>query len=442
MLRSALRFFSAKSGSAAGGFAAQSNVEILRGLKSGAVSVDRLETLLNGDHERAIELRRAFYEDLTGASLRDVPFRGYDWASVHGQCCERVVGYVPVPVGVIGPMKIDDKEFLVPMATTEGALIASTNRGAKAITVSGGAQTVVTNAGMTRAPVVRFKDLKGLAAFSKWIRTPEAQKEIQAAFSATSRFGKLLDIKTAYVHRLAYLRFRCDSGDAMGMNMVSKGVQAVIDHMLGKFEDMELVSISGNYCTDKKPAAINWIEGRGKSVIAEVRIPRAVVEDVLKTTIPRIIDVNIQKNFVGSAMAGSIGGFNAHSSNMVTAVYIACGQDPAQNVESSQCLTYMETDPKGEFLHASVTLPCVEVGTIGGGTALAPQANLLRVLGCQGPHPTNPGANSDILARVVAATVLAGELSLNAALSSNDLISAHMKLNRKQVSNTPFSTPK
>ncbi len=341
-------------------------------------------------------------------------------------------------MGVIGPFLIDGKEYLVPMATTEGALVASTNRGAKAISVSGGSTTMISKSGMTRAPVVRFRDLASMGQFKSWIVTEEAQAVIQREFSKTTRFGKLLEIKTAYAHRSAYLRFVCDTGDAMGMNMVSKGVQAVVDHLLSLFAGMELVSISGNYCTDKKPAAVNWIEGRGKSLIAETRIHRKVAEDVLKISPERIVDVNLQKNYVGSAMAGSIGGFNSHAANMVAAVYLACGQDPAQVVESAQCLTYMEVS--GDYLHASVTMPCIEVGTVGGGTSLGTQATLLRLLGCQGPHPTTPGRNSDLLARVVASTVLAGELSLTAALGSGSLVSAHMNLNRKKVSETPFQT--
>lgn len=430
MLLRSVRFFSKLS--------TQSNEAILGRLISGEISADRLETDLDKDYERAIELRRKLVEKNTNTKLENVPFKGMEWSAVHGQCCERVVGFVPIPVGVIGPMKIDGKDVTVPLATTEGALIASTNRGAKAISLGSGATTVITNSGMTRAPVLRFKTLAGMGKFSAWLKTMEAHEAIQREFSKTSRFGRLIAIKPAFAHRLAYLRFKCDSGDAMGMNMVSKGVQAVIDYMLSIFPEMELVSISGNYCTDKKPAAINWIEGRGKSVICEVQIPESVVKSVLKTTIDRIVDVNTQKNLVGSAIAGSIGGFNAHASNIVTALYIACGQDPAQNVESSQCLTYMEPSACKQFLNASVSMPCIEVGTIGGGTALPTQANFLKMLGCQGPHPDTPGKNSDSLARIVAASVLAGELSLTAALSSGDLISAHMKLNRKQVSETPF----
>jgi hydroxymethylglutaryl-CoA reductase (NADPH) len=184
-------------------------------------------------------------------------------------------------------------------------------------------------------------------------------------------------------------------------------------------------------CTDKKPSAANWVNGRGKSVVCEVALPRLVVEHVLKTTVHDLAALNVTKNLVGSALAGSIGGNNAHAANLVTALFLATGQDPAQNVESSNCIVLMEPQDNGETLLVSVTMPSIEVGTVGGGTALPVQRELLRQLGLAGAHKDTPGANARRLAEVVAATVLAGEISLNAALSSNHLISAHMQLNRK-----------
>ena len=163
----------------------------------------------------------------------------------------------------------------------------------------------------------------------------------------------------------------------MGMNMVSKGVEKVMDVLQDYFPDMDALSLSGNYCTDKKPSAINWIEGRGKSVVCEAIITEDIVKTVFKTTPAELIDLNLHKNLVGSAMAGSIGGFNAHASNIVTAVFLACGQDPAQNVERSNCLTMMELAANVKDLHMPVTMPSIEVGTIGGGTHLNSQVCLL-----------------------------------------------------------------
>jgi hydroxymethylglutaryl-CoA reductase (NADPH) len=204
---------------------------------------------------------------------------------------------------------------------------------------------------------------------------------------------------------------------------------------------MVVLALSGNYCTDKKPAAINWIEGRGKSVTAEAVIPGKIVKTVLKTTVEALCNLNIKKNLIGSAMAGSIGGFNAHAANILTAVFLATGQDPAQNVESSNCITGMEATNNGEDLLMTVTMPCIEVGTVGGGTVLAPQQAMLELLGIKGAHPTNPGQNAQQLARIIAASVLAGELSLISALAAGHLVRAHLVHNRSQLNTPNVSRP-
>merc|ERR550532_492893 len=176
------------------------------------------------------------------------------------------------------------------------------------------------------------------------------------------------------------------------MNMVSKGTEKALNMVQENyFSNMEIMSLSGNFCTDKKPSAINWIEGRGKSVVSEAIIPANVVKSVLKTSTHALVDLNLSKNLVGSAMAGSIGGYNAHAANIVTAIYIACGQDPAQNVCSSNCMTIMEsTGESGEDLYISCTMPSIEVGTVGGGTVLPPQKSCLQMLGVAGSNAEDP----------------------------------------------------
>ena len=272
----------------------------------------------------------------------DVPMNGYDYSRVMGACCENVVGYMPIPLGIAGPLNIDGTMFPIPMATAEGTLVASTSRGCKALNAGGGVTTVVTNDSMTRGPAIDFPSVTNAAAAKMWIESEEGYGIIKEAFESTSRFAKLQKLKTAMAGRTLYVRFATTTGDAMGMNMISKGTEKALEVMAKHFPDMVVLALSGNYCTDKKPAAINWIEGRGKSVVAEAVIPGKIVKSVLKTTVEALCNLNIKKNLVGSAMAGSIGGFNAHAANILTAIFLATGQDPAQNVESSQCMTLME----------------------------------------------------------------------------------------------------
>ncbi|KAK3705900.1 3-hydroxy-3-methylglutaryl-coenzyme A (HMG-CoA) reductase isozyme [Vermiconidia calcicola] len=389
------------------------------------------------DKTRAVKVRRSVISrtpatmELTHKLEKSkLPYEHFDYDRVHGACCENVIGYLPLPLGVAGPMTIDGRSYFLPMATTEGVLVASTSRGAKAINAGGGAVTVLTGDGMTRGPCIGFQTLTRAAAAKLWLDSHEGQKTMKDAFNSTSRFARLQSLKTAIAGTYVYVRFKTTTGDAMGMNMISKGVEHSLKVMSEEagFEDMAIITVSGNYCTDKKPAAINWIDGRGKSVVAEAIIPAEVVRTVLKSDVNALVELNISKNFIGSAMAGSIGGFNAHAANIVTAIFLATGQDPAQNVESSNCITVMKN--LNGNLQISVSMPSIEVGTIGGGTVLEPQAAMLDLLGVRGAHATTPGDNARQLARIVAAGVLAGELSLCSALAAGHLVKAHMSHNR------------
>ncbi|QDS70289.1 hypothetical protein FKW77_007983 [Venturia effusa] len=390
-----------------------------------------------GDMTRAVKIRRAVISRThatreTSGLLESskLPYKHYDYERVHGACCENVIGYLPLPVGVAGPMMIDGQNYFLPMATTEGVLVASTSRGAKAINAGGGAQTVVTGDGMTRGPCVSFESVRRAGEAKNWLDSEAGTKVMRDAFNSTSRFARLQSMRTALAGTYLYIRFKTTTGDAMGMNMISKGVEHALKIMSTEagFDDMAIVSVSGNYCTDKKAAAINWIDGRGKSVVAEAIIPERIVRTVLKSSVDALVELNISKNLIGSAMAGSIGGNNAHAANIVAAIFLATGQDPAQVVESSSCITIMKN--VGGNLQISVSMPCIEVGTIGGGTILEPQSAMLDLLGVRGPHPTNPGDNARQLARVIAAGVLAGELSLCSALAAGHLVQAHMAHNR------------
>ncbi|MBN3290977.1 HMDH reductase, partial [Polypterus senegalus] len=369
------------------------------------LSNDEIISLVTGKHipshklefvvetpERGVVIRRKMIASKlkNPFALEFLPHKDYDYNQVMGTCCENVIGYMPVPVGVAGPLTLDGKQFQVPMATTEGCLVASVNRGCRAITLGGGASSQILADGMTRGPVVKLPSACQAAEVKAWLESHE------------------------------------------GFECVKEGTEQALGRLKEEFPEVEVVALSGNFCTDKKPAAINWIEGRGKSVVCECMIPAKIVREVLKTSTAALIEVNISKNLVGSAMAGSIGGYNAQAANIVTAIYIACGQDPAQNVGSSNCITLMEaTGPTNEDLYISCTMPSIEVGTVGGGTNLAPQQACLQMLGVQGASKENPGENARLLARVVCATVLAGELSLMAALAAGHLVKSHMIHNRK-----------
>jgi hydroxymethylglutaryl-CoA reductase (NADPH) len=378
----------------------------------------------------AVDARRSAVERITGTKLEHVGHYTYDAETVTKKNIENAIGAVQVPLGVAGPVKINGEyakgSFYIPLATTEGALVASVNRGCSVCTAAGGINTLVFQDEMTRAPVMTVSSLAQAKQVIEALRTPELLAEVRAVVATTTKHGELLRIDPYVVGKNIFLRFAYDTKDAMGMNMVTIASEAVMNMLEKKF-GVRHVTVSSNMCTDKKPAAINVIHGRGRSTVAEITIPRNIVIEKLKATPERMCDVHYRKNFLGSARAVSFG-FNSHVANVVAALYIACGQDPAHVVEGSNAITSAELTDEGD-LQFSVSMPSLPLGTVGGGTGVATQSECLSLLGVKGGG-SPPGSNARKLAEIVASASLAGELSLLGALSSQDLARAHAKYGR------------
>jgi hydroxymethylglutaryl-CoA reductase (NADPH) len=397
------------------------------------------------DAETAAKARRHLVEAETGVDLDSVADYTFDADDVDANV-ENLLGGTQIPLGVAGPVPVDgsgaDGDYYLPMATTEGALVASINRGLSAIRAAGGATARVTDSGMTRAPVFRVDGIAEAEEVVEWVRDNEGS--LREAAESTTSHGELTAVDPYVVGDSVFLRFVYDTKDAMGMNMATIATREA-SQLVEAETPAELVALSGNLCSDKKPAAVNAVEGRGRSVTADVLLPGDLVEDRLHTTPEAIAEANTRKNLVGSAKAASLG-FNAHAANVVGAAFLATGQDEAQVVEAANAITTMDVreataSPRSDERHgrereagatdlyASVSLASLEVGTVGGGTKLPTQAEALEVLGLRGGGDP-PGSNADALAEIIAVGALAGELSLLGALSSRHLASAHEDLGR------------
>lgn len=327
---------------------------------------------------------------------------------------ENMIGWTKVPLGEAGPLLINQKEYYLPLATTEGALVASINRGCKATRLAGGIKVLVEEVGTTRGPVFRTSGIIESLKLKNWL--DDHFNELKKEAGKTSSHLILKKLGTRFCGKDVFVRFYFDTGEAMGMNMVTIATQKIVELIEKKLE-IKCLALSGNFCIDKKPAWLNFISGRGQRVWAESVIARKIVKDVLKTTPEKIIEVVRSKQWLGSMMAGSLG-FNGHFANILAAIFLATGQDLAHVAEGSLGITTAE--PEGKSLYFSVYLPDLMVGTVGGGTRLETQSQALKKL----------GVNKKILAEVIGGAVLAGELSLTAALASQDLAKAHKSLGR------------
>lgn len=334
--------------------------------------------------------------------------------------CENMIGVAQVPMGIAGPLlvkseKLKVKSFYIPLATTEGALVASVNRGCKAITESGGASVLVVRKGTTRGPVFKVNSLEENSILFRFIESHK--KDFDRIAKTTSDHIQLLDVDTNSVGLYRFVRFIFDTQDAMGLNMVTIATDKIVQFIEEKTK-AQCTSLSGNYCVDKKSSWLNMTHGRGFEVWAEVKIPHTLVDSLLHTNPGALYETWISKCMIGSAMSGSMG-FNAQYANVLAALFIATGQDPAHVAECSIGITLVEK--REDTLYVSIYLPDLMVGIVGGGTGLATQKEALSIIGAK---------TSQEFAEVVGSAVLAGEVSLLSSLAEGTLAIAHNTLAR------------
>jgi hydroxymethylglutaryl-CoA reductase (NADPH) len=369
--------------------------------------------------------RREFIKEVTGADMTHVGSYSFDTDVLPGNI-ENFIGVAQIPMGVAGPIKINGEhaqgEFFVPLATSEGTLVASYNRGMKLLTEAGGVTCTVIEEAMQRAPLFVFDNARYARDFGKWITANF--ETIKAKASETTKSGKLTDIEQYGVGKMRFLRFNYTTGDAAGQNMVTKATYHACQWILAqKPEGMEHFAMAGNMDTDKKHSLINSLQTRGKRVVAEITIPNHLIEKIMHTTGKALFRQRSMSN-VGAMLSGASNN-GAHSANGLTAMFIATGQDVANIAESSAALTYVELKDNGDY-YISITIPSLIIATFGGGTGLPTQRECLTMLGCVGKDKVYK------LAEIMAGVVLAGELSLSSAIVANEWVSSHEAYGRNR----------
>ncbi len=376
--------------------------------------------------QEIIDERLDFAEKFSDIKLTHIRNYSFDPHILQGNI-EHFAGVVQIPIGLAGPIKVNGEhaigEFLIPLATTEGTLVASYNRGIKVLNESGGVTTTILDDAMQRAPVFVFKDARGVRSFVQWVK--EHEKEIADQAEATSSVAKLKYIDTLTSNKFAYLRFNYHTGDAAGQNMVGRATFVACSWILETYKDspIENFFLESNLATDKKASQINIMRTRGKRVVAEAVIKRDVLLRRMRVDPKNLAYHGLVAN-VGAILSGANNN-GLHSANGITAMFIATGQDVANVAESSAALLYSEVTPDGD-LYLSITIPSLIVASYGGGTALATQRENLELLGCFGKGKVNK------LAEIIAAVVLAGEISLASAISSSDWVSSHEEFGRNR----------
>lgn len=374
----------------------------------------------------AIKTRQDFVKEFTGVELEHVSQYSFDARSTRGNC-EHFTGVAQIPLGIAGPIQIHGEyakgEYIVPMATSEGTLVASYNRGIKVLNLCGGVKCTVQRDAMQRAPVFEFEDARAARDFVDWIKSHFAEIAVEA--ESTSSVARLQYIDPYLSNKFAYLRFNYSTGDAAGQNMVGRATFAACSWILEKYKDNKILHfyLESNFATDKKASQVNIMRTRGKRVTAEITLKRDVLMQHM-----RVAPENLAHHYgianIGSLMSGANNN-GLHSANAITAIFIATGQDVANVAESSAALVYSELTKDGD-LYFSITIPSLIIATYGGGTGLPTQNECLKMLGCAGRDKVNK------LAEIIAGVVLAGEISLASAISSSDWVSSHEQYGRNR----------
>ncbi|MCU0234007.1 MAG: hydroxymethylglutaryl-CoA reductase [Thermoanaerobaculales bacterium] len=371
-----------------------------------------------------IRRRQDFVRSFSGVDFEHVTRFSFEPPATKGNI-ENFFGVAQVPIGIAGPIRLNGEhakgEFLVPLATTEGTLVASYNRGIKVLNLSGGVTCTVSDDRMQRAPVFVFDSAREARDFRAWVNAH--MRQIAQAAEATSSVAKLLDIDIFLASRFAYLRFNYSTGDAAGQNMVGRATFAACSWMLDNVDNVRAFYLESNLATDKKHSQINIMRTRGKRVIAEAVVKRDVLVQHMRVE-PKSLQYHSQISNVGAFLSGANNN-GAHSPNGITAMFIATGQDVANVAESSSGILYTELTPEGD-LYMSLTIPSLIVATFGGGTGLPTQRECLAMMGCVGRGKVKK------LAEIVAGVALAGEISLGSAISSLDWVSSHEKYGRNR----------
>jgi len=370
------------------------------------------------DYTRDAATQRVqFAREQTGASLEHVASYSFDPALVAGNV-EHFIGAAQVPIGLAGPLRVNGEhaqgDFYVPLATAEGTLVASYNRGMKLLHEAGGVTTTVIDDRMQRAPAFIFASAREARDFGHWLE--QHFDEIAAAAEQTTRSGRLQDIEQYAASRILFCRFNYTTGDAAGQNLTGKATQAACRWITDHYPGIEQFLLESNFATDKKSSQVNMLRTRGKRVVAEATIPDALFREIMNSSTELMFRARQVSN-LGGFMSG-VNNNGAHSANGITAMFIATGQDAANVAESSAAFIYAERHDNGDY-YSSVTIPSLIVATYGGGTGLPTQRECLEVLGCYGDGKVRK------FAEIVAATVLCGELSLGSAVVAEEWVDAH-----------------